>query len=210
MKDKNKIKIFFYIFIFITFAGQVLAQDSKDAKDSKEQENQSPTGTRPPVKGLPFEIDEKKRLSETDAAKKKEGWFPTGIGGPFSDPNNGAGFGGRVFLFNNGKKGDPFFEYTPYRHRFFLNVSTTTKNAQYHQLDWDAPYIFDTKWRARANAIYDRNPNNLFFGLGEASMKGLSYHPRGDYSQPIVTNGNFPDQQEAQAFRRAPNAGEPQ
>ena len=61
MKDKNKIKIFFYIFIFITFAGQVLAQDSKDAKDSKEQENQSPTGTRPPVKGLPFEIDEKKR-----------------------------------------------------------------------------------------------------------------------------------------------------
>ncbi|MBK6604832.1 MAG: BamA/TamA family outer membrane protein [Leptospiraceae bacterium] len=210
MKDKNKIKIFFYIFIFITFAGQVLAQDSKDAKDSKEQENQSPTGTRPPVKGLPFEIDEKKRLSETDAAKKKEGWFPTGIGGPFSDPNNGAGFGGRVFLFNNGKKGDPFFEYTPYRHRFFLNVSTTTKNAQYHQLDWDAPYIFDTKWRARANAIYDRNPNNLFFGLGEASMKGLSYHPRNDYSQPIVTNGNFPDQQDSQAFRRPPNAGEPQ
>ena len=77
-------------------------------------------------------------------------------------------------------------------------------------MDWDAPYIFDTKWRARANAIYDRNPNNLFFGLGEASMKGLSYHPRNDYSQPIVTNGNFPDQQESQAFRRPPNAGEPQ
>ena len=101
MKDKNKIKIFFYIFIFITFACQVLAQDSKDTKDSKDQENQSPTGARPPVKCLPFEIDEKKRLSETDASKKKEGWFPTVIGGPFSDPNNGAGFGGRVFLFNN-------------------------------------------------------------------------------------------------------------
>ncbi len=208
MKDQNKIKIFFYIFIFIAFASQGFAQESKDTTTDKD--NQTPSGTRPPVKGLPFEIDEKKRISEVDASKKKEGWFPTGIGGPFSDPNNGAGFGGRVFLFNNGKKSDPFFEYTPYRHRFFLNVSTTTRNAQYHQLDWDAPYIFDTKWRARPNAIYDRNPNNLFFGLGEASMKGLSYHPRGDYSQPIVTNGNFPDQQEAQAFRRAPNAGEPQ
>ena len=135
MKDKNNIKIFFYIFIFITFASQILAQENKD------NESKSPSEARPPVKGLPFEIDEKKRISEADASKKKEGWFPTGIGGPFSDANNGAGFGGRVFLFNNGKRTDPFFEYTPYRHRFFLNLSNTTRNAQYHWLDWDAPYI---------------------------------------------------------------------
>ena len=200
MKDKNNIKIFFYIFIIITFASQISAQEPVEPP---------PAGQRPPVKGLPFEISEKKRISEADANQKKEGWFPTGIGGPFSDPNNGAGFGGRVFLFNNGKKTDPFFEYTPYRHRFFLNLSTTTKNAQYHWLDWDAPYIFDTKWRARANAIYDRNPNNLFFGVGEESLKGLSYYPRNDASQPLVSHGNFPDQQEAQEFRRPPNTGEP-
>ena len=203
MKDKNNIKIFFYIFIFITFASQILAQENKD------NESKSPSEARPPVKGLPFEIDEKKRISEADASQKKEGWFPTGIGGPFSDANNGAGFGGRVFLFNNGKRTDPFFEYTPYRHRFFLNLSNTTRNAQYHWLDWDAPYIFDTKWRARANLIYDRNPNNLFFGLGEESLKGLNYYSRNDSSQPYTTNGNFPDQQEAQEFRRPPNTGEP-
>ncbi|HNE54388.1 MAG TPA: DUF5982 domain-containing protein [Leptospiraceae bacterium] len=190
---------------FVAISGNVFAQDAKDAEKNPTQTNQ-----REPVKGLPFEISEQKRLSEADVSKKKEGWFPTGVGGPFSDPNNGAGVGGRIFLFNNGKKTDPFFEYTPYRHRIFLNLSNTTRNAQYHQLDWDAPYIFDTKWRARANAIYDRNPNNLFFGLGESTMKGLSYHPRNDYSQPLVTNGTFPEMQEAQEFRRPPNAGEPQ
>ena len=65
MKDKNNIKIFFYIFIFITFASQILAQENKD------NESKSPSEARPPVKGLPFEIDEKKRISEADASKKK-------------------------------------------------------------------------------------------------------------------------------------------
>jgi hypothetical protein len=165
--------------------------------------------TREPVKGLPFAIDEKKRLSEQDVTKKKEGWFVTGVGGPFSDPNNGFGVGGRVFLFNNGKKEDPFFEYTPYRHRFFLNLSQTTRNAIFHQLDWDAPYLFNSTWRARASAILDSNPNLLYFGVGEESLKGLGYYPRNDFTQPFVNNGRFPDQQNAQNYRRAPRGDEP-
>jgi hypothetical protein len=167
------------------------------------------TTQRPPVSGLPFPIDEKKRLSEVDVAKKKEGWFVTGIGGPFSDPNNGAGFGGRIFLFNNGKKDDPFFQYTPYRQRFFLNLSTTTKNAIYHQLDWDAPFLGNTTYRARGSAILDSNPNLLFFGLGESSLKGLGYYPRNDVSQPYVNTGRFNDQQAAQEYRRSARGDEP-
>lgn len=166
----------------------------------EQEENTNPE--RPPRKDLPFEISEKKRLSVKDAQNKKEGWFMTGVGGPFSDPNSGAGFGGRVFLFNNGKKEDPFFEYTPYRHRVFLNLSNTTKSAQYHQLDWDAPFIFDSKWRARANLIYDRNPNNLFFGIGEDSMKGLTYRDRTDPSQPQIYNGRFQEREDALSYRR--------
>lgn len=153
---------------------------------------------------LPFEIDPKKRISPQELEKKKEGWFVTGIGGPFSDQNTGAGFGGRVFLFNNGTKDDPFFAYTPYRHRFFLNLSNTTKKAQYHWLDWDAPYFLDTQWRVRAALIYDRNPNNLYFGIGEQSLKGLSYKDRNEPGQPLRTNATFPEQQEALAYRRDP------
>ena len=177
------------IFFIISFAISVFAQ---------EQPKSDPR--------LPFEIDPKKRISPQELEKKKEGWFVTGIGGPFSDQNTGAGFGGRVFLFNNGTKDDPFFAYTPYRHRFFLNLSNTTKKAQYHWLDWDAPYFLDTQWRVRAALIYDRNPNNLYFGIGEQSLKGLSYKDRNEPGQPLRTNATFPEQQEALAYRRDPRS----
>jgi outer membrane protein assembly factor BamA len=153
---------------------------------------------------LPFEIDPEKRMSKDELEKKKEGWFMTGLGGPFSDQNTGNGFGGRIFLFNNGTKEDPFFAYTPYRHRFFLNLSNTTKKAQFHWLDWDAPYFLDTQWRVRANLIYDRNPNNLYFGIGESTLRPLSYRDRNEFGQPLRTNASFPEQQEALGFRREP------
>lgn len=157
------------------------------------------------VGNLPFKISEEKRISAEDLAKKKEGWFPTGIGGPFSDPNNGSGFGGRIFLFNNGRKEDPFFAYTPYRQRFFLNLSNTTRKAQYHELNFDAPYFLDSQWRVRANLIYDRNPNNLFFGIGERSMTGLNYRDRNELGQPYTTNGFFDQYERAISYRREPN-----
>ena len=180
---RNLITLILFIFIFNL---SLFAQETKTAE------------------GLPFEIDPKKRISKEELEKKKEGWFVTGLGGPFSDQNTGAGFGGRVFLFNNGTRQDPFFAYTPYRHRFFLNLSNTTKKAQYHWLDWDAPYFLDTQWRVRANLIYDRNPNNLYFGFGEQSLKALSYKDRNEFGQPLRTNATFPEQQEALGFRRDP------
>lgn len=155
-------------------------------------------------KSLPFEISSDKRVSDEELAKKPEGSFITGIGGPFSDPNAGSGFGGRVNLFFNGKKDDPFFAYTPYRHRFFLNLSNTNKNAQYHQLDWDAPYFLDTQWRVRANVILDSNPNNLYFGLGSQTLEPLSYKNRNDPAGQLRTNATFPETQEALGYRRDP------
>jgi hypothetical protein len=156
------------------------------------------------TKQLPFEISSDKRTSDEELLKKREGWFVTGIGGPFSDPNAGSGFGGRVNLFYNGTKDDPFFPYTPYRHRFFLNLSNTTKNAQFHQIDWDAPYFLDTQWRVRANMILDSNPNNLYFGIGEKTLEPLSYKDRNDPAGPLRTNATFPETQEALGYRRDP------
>ncbi|MBE8355767.1 peptide-binding protein, partial [Leptospira interrogans serovar Pomona] len=75
--------------------------------------------SRKPRTDLPFQISEMRRLRPEDICKKKEGWFPTGLPLLNSDPNVGVGYGVRVFLINNGKKTDPFFEYTPYRFRMF-------------------------------------------------------------------------------------------
>jgi hypothetical protein len=184
MKINSILKLIIYAFTICIFS--LNAQDAKDESQSR----------------LPFAISEKKRLSADEVSKKPEGWFPTGIGGPFSDPNNGAGFGGRVFLFNNGDKADPFFAYTPYRQRFFLNLSTTTKNADYHWLDFDAPYFLNTQWRVRASAIYDRNPNNLYFGIGESTLQGLNYRDRNQFGQPLITEGRFNPYEESNSYRR--------
>ena len=97
MKDKNNIKIFFYIFIFITFASQILAQENKD------NESKSPSEARPPVKGLPFELylisskricDDKECIhcfsGDIDQAKKIiDLGFYMGIGGVVTFKNAG-------------------------------------------------------------------------------------------------------------------------
>src|SRR6478609_227632 len=67
------------------------------------------------LKKLPFAIADEKKLSEEDLANKKEGVYLTGIPDISSDPVNGFGYGGQASIFFNGKKSDPFFEYTPYR-----------------------------------------------------------------------------------------------
>lgn len=175
----------------------IFSEDGDDKEDK-----------RPPRADLPFEINEKKRLSQRDFNNKKENGYFTGLPLINSDPNVGVGYGARVLYFQNGTKEDPFFEYTPYRYRIFAQYFNTTKNAPYHWASIDAPYVFDTQWRLRGDLIYGRNPNLLYFGYGEETLRPLSYRDRNDPNQPLVRNATFNDYQEAQSYRRPGNAGE--
>lgn len=163
---------------------------------------------RPPNPNLPFEIKETRRLSERDVRNKKEGGYFTGLPLLNSDPNVGIGYGARVLYFQNGTREDPFFEYTPYRYRVFVQYFNTTRQAPFHWLSLDAPYIFDTQWRIRGDLIYDRNPNALYFGLGEETLRPLQYRDRNDPRQPIVRNAKFDDYIEALSYRRPGGVGE--
>ncbi|GBF50221.1 OMA87-like protein [Leptospira ryugenii] len=162
---------------------------------------------RPPRTDLPFEIDEKRRMAEKDLVKKKEGGYFTGLPLINSDPNVGIGYGARVLYFYNGDRKNPLFEYTPYRVRIFAQYFNTTKNAPYHWASIDAPYIFDTKWRLRGDLIYSRNPNSLYFGIGEDTLRPLSYIERNDPAGRVVRNAPFADYEENLAFRRPGDAG---
>lgn len=188
--------LLFMLFAIAFFAIPVLAQDSTIETDRVISPAPSP------AKKLPFEISEKKRLKPKDLKKKVEGWFPSGLPFVYFDANNGLGYGGRLLMTNNGSKEDPFFEYTPYRHRIFFHYSNTTKNAQWHSIDLDAPYILDSQFRLRANFVIDNNPNSLFYGIGEESMKGLSYHERNDPRGQRITNGRFDKREEAIEYMR--------
>lgn len=118
-------------------------------------------------------------MSDADVAKKREGFYVTGL--PFfsSDPLNGVGGGATGYLHYNGMRDDPFFAYTPYRARLGVKAEYTTGNAAALALKLDAPFIADTAWRLKVDAKFESAPNNLYFGLTEDS---LAPFPHGKYS----------------------------
>ena len=81
-----------------------------------------------------------------------------------------------VLLFFNGKKNDPFFQYTPYRSKLDIALFYTTKQEREIKVMYDVPYILNSKWRLRMEAAYEVNPNLLYFGTDESSFHELQ-HP---------------------------------
>jgi hypothetical protein len=124
---------------------------------------------------LPFAIDESKKMNQEELKNKKEGMFLTGIPLFGSDPINGQGFGGDFFLFLNGTRADPFFEYTPYRQKWNLHAYITNKSQKEASVSVDTPYLFNTAWRLRLQIIVADNPNLLYFGKTSATLKNLNY-----------------------------------
>lgn len=118
---------------------------------------------------LPFNIDDRKKLPSFELEEKKEGTFATGIPRVEFDPIRGFGAGGNIFLFFNGKKEDPFFEYTPYRHRVSGEFFIFENGRVRYEFKYDAPYIFDSKWRLRADAVFWEDPNAQYWGIGRNS-----------------------------------------
>jgi outer membrane protein assembly factor BamA len=140
---------------------------------------------------LPFPIAKEKRLSDEDLKEKKEGIYLTGEPDLSSDPLTGFGFGAELQLFFDGKKTDPFFAYTPYRAELDLEVFYTSKSERELELICDIPYIFDTKWRFRGHCEYAVDPDYVYFGVTENSLKPLSYYPSNDSSKAIVNNVSY-------------------
>ena len=124
-------------------------------------------------KKLPFPISKDKKLSEEDLKDKKEGTYVTGVPDISSDPVNGFGYGAEGSIIFDGKKSDPFFAYTPYRKKLDVALFNTSRQQREVSLKLDVPYIFNTKWRLRASAAYEVNPNLLYFGITERSLNSL-------------------------------------
>ncbi|MGZ3862766.1 MAG: Omp85 family outer membrane protein [Bacteroidia bacterium] len=150
------------------------------------QENKSDT-----LKKLPFAISKEKKLPDDELADKKEGVYITGIPDISYDPVNGLGYGGEGELFFNGKRSDPFFEYTPYRAALNIALFNTTNSQREVKIGWDIPYIFNTKWRLRGEVAYETNPNLLYFGIDENSLNPLSYYPGGDSAKSAIDNATY-------------------
>lgn len=144
----------FYLLVMLFLATGVSAQNLGERTTSPE---------------LPFYIDPIKKLPDFELADKKEGAFITGLPRFEFDPIRGFGAGGNIFLFFNGEKDDPFFDYTPYRHRVSGEFFVFENGRIRYEFKYDAPYIFNSKWRLRADAVYWEDPNAQYWGFGRSS-----------------------------------------
>ena len=136
-----------------------------------EPENQHPVVVLPPPDGF----DAKPPLEPGDLRRKKEQSYVTGLPLANLDPNTGVGGGVRVYYYFNGDRDDPFFAYTPYLHRVFLQAFFTSKGLQFHWLDYDGPAIAGTPYRLRSQLILLRNTEQHFFGAGNDSLAPLTF-----------------------------------
>jgi hypothetical protein len=150
-----------FTFVFALFiAGTILAQENTTTQSNPE---------------LPFFIDPIKRLPDFEAEDKKEGTFITGLPRLEFDPIRGFGVGGNLFLFFNKDRNDPFFEYTPYRHRLNAEFFIFENGRIRYEMRYDAPYIFDTPWRLRADAVLWEDPNAQYWGMGRSTLNPLRF-----------------------------------
>lgn len=121
----------------------------------------------------PFNIDPRKKLIEDDILTKKEGFFVTGFPDIEVDPIRGLGIGGRAFFYQNRDSKDPFFYYTPYRYRLTTDFKIFANGRVQGGFNLDVPYIFNSPWRLRVDALYESDPNFQYFGIGEQSHRSL-------------------------------------
>ena len=129
---------------------------------------------------LPAFVSDAKRMSDADIAKKRAGFYATGL--PFfsADPLNGFGGGLSALLFYNGTPADPFFAYTAYRAKWGVKLEYSTGSAAAVSLKMDVPYVANSAWRLKVDGKFESTPNNLYFGLTEDTLRPL---PGGRYAR---------------------------
>lgn len=152
---------------------------------------------------LPFAISEKRKLSQEDINKKKQGWYPTALPLFGSDPNAGLAYGFALFLFNNKTRKDPFFNYTPYRYKFSFVGVRTSRDVSIFLFAFDSPFLADSKWRLRSRWLASFNPRATYFGNDAGTLKPLSYRKRNQPDSQLVTNAPFEEYEKNLAYRRS-------
>ena len=110
-----------------------------------------------------------------DVAQKEEGSFVSGLPLIGFDTNTGLGLGLGGYYTMDGKRSEPLFAVTPYRHRIFVQGYATTGGYQQHMISYDGVYIGDSPYRVRAALTYERNTSANYFGIGEETLRPLSF-----------------------------------
>ena len=106
---------------------------------------------------------------------KREGNYITGMPAIGWDDEEGFALGAFVEFYDNGSRDDPFFRTAPYRRKAFLGAVYATEGPFRMLGRWDQPYIYDSPYRLRVDFMFEHNPINNYFGVGEDSLGKLDF-----------------------------------
>lgn len=120
--------------------------------------------------GVPGWLAHKRSLTAEQLVKKPAGVYLTGFPIVNYDPDRGAGYGARLYVYDNGSRSDPLFKFSPYRHRVYFQFYQTSEGFKSHAIKWDAPYILGTPYRVRSALAYERDIFANYFGTGERTL----------------------------------------
>jgi outer membrane protein assembly factor BamA len=120
-------------------------------------------------------FDPSKKIPEQELKNKKEGVYLTGLPRVEFDPIRSFGVGGNLQLYANKKKEDPFFAYTPYRHKINAEFFVYGNGRLQYAFNYDAPYFLNTKWRFSVDALYSEDPNAQYWGVGRKTLQPLAF-----------------------------------
>jgi hypothetical protein len=138
-------------------------------------QNEITTHDTLPAGDLPFFIHPDKRLPAEELEEKREGVFLTGLPRLEFDPIRGFGAGGNLFVFLNKTRQDPFFAYTPYRYMVATEFFIFENGRVRYAINFDAPFVFDSPWRIRADAVLWEDPHAQYWGIGRRSLRRLTF-----------------------------------
>lgn len=129
----------------------------------------------PPLVPRPGFISRRPLIPDFLLKDKREGHFITGAPGISWDQQAGLTMALVGFLFDNGRKDDPFFRTAPYRQQIAVKLLGSLSGLQEYTVALDQPNLFDSPYRLRAALGYEVNPLNNYFGIGSASMQDLHF-----------------------------------
>jgi hypothetical protein len=127
------------------------------------QEQASAPGTAPPSEAgwqlpplvpRPDFISRRPLIPDFVLKDKREGHFITAVPALGWDEQAGFILGIVGFLFDNGKKDDPFFRTAPYRQQIAVTAEGSLSGQQQYAAALDQPYVFDSPYRLRAAVGY--------------------------------------------------------
>jgi hypothetical protein len=147
----------------------------------------------PPIVPRPDFIRRRPFIPDFLLKDKREGRFVTGAPGISWEQQAGLKLSVVGFLFDNGKKDDPFFRTAPYRQQIAVMVLGSLAGQQDYLVALDQPNIWDSPYRLRGAVEYEVDPLNNYFGIGRASMRdfnfpgapGKSFHTYNGYQDAL-------------------------